>query len=412
MTKRVLLVRSNPIAPDPRVEKTARALADAEYGVTVLGWDRTATLPRSRQRPYGAQVLLPIRAAFGRGLGNTPQLMRWQWGLLRWLLRHRRDFDVIHACDFDTILPALFAAQRFGKQVVYDVFDFYADHLRATPRWVLAILRRMELWAVGRADAVIVADKARIEQIEDGNPKSVTVIYNTPEDVLDNLQAASGEQQDSDSPSSAVHRPSSPPRPRSPVSGHVSQKSSLDFRLAYVGLLHIERGLRELLEVLSEHPDWSLELAGFGGDEARILELAEPLPNVRFHGRIDYDSALQLMYNADALIGTYDPAILNHRYASPNKLFEAMMLAKPIVVARGTNMDRIVERHTCGLVVPYGDLWALESAIDKLASNRDLRERLGANGRRAYNERYNWSVMRTRLTDLYAGLLNSKGERS
>lgn len=406
---KILILRSNPISPDPRVMKTANALSKEGHAVTVLGWDRTASMSPHEEWDFGTLVRLPLHASFGRGLGNLPQLLRWQWGLLHWLLRRRDDFDVIHACDFDTILPALFAARLFGKKVVYDVFDFYADHLRATPRWVLAVLRRMELWALSRADAVIVADEARIDQIQGGESKSVTVIYNTPEDVLNKLQATSGKPRESGPPSTDPSQPSYAPRPQSPVFGRVSQELSQDFRLAYVGLLHVERGLLELLEVLVDHQAWALELAGFGGDEDRIIRQAKALPNVHFHGRIDYDSALRLMYHADALIGTYDPAIPNHRYASPNKLFEAMMLAKPIIVARGTNMDRIVERHGCGLVVPYGDLWALGNAIERLASDPGLCERLGENGRQAYNGHYHWEIVQRRLTGLYAELSNQAG---
>jgi glycosyltransferase involved in cell wall biosynthesis len=132
--------------------------------------------------------------------------------------------------------------------------------------------------------------------------------------------------------------------------------------------------------------------------------MAAGLANVAFHGRVGYERALAMMYRADTLIATYDPSIPNHRYASPNKLFEAMMLAKPIVVARGTNMDRIVERHGCGLVVEYGNLRDLAAAMGRLAHDLGLRHRLGAAGRKAYEQEYNWDIMRERLVHLYQAL--------
>ncbi|GIV64159.1 MAG: hypothetical protein KatS3mg045_1498 [Bellilinea sp.] len=104
----VLILRSNPIAPDPRVEKIARALCQQGWRVEVLGWDRTACcLPQLR--PILVWFTdLPIRARFGSGLGNLPQLLRWQIGLVSlagssW----QKDFQAVHACDFDTVLPAL-----------------------------------------------------------------------------------------------------------------------------------------------------------------------------------------------------------------------------------------------------------------------------------------------------------------
>ena len=38
--KKVVLIRSNPVSPDPPVEKTANTLIKSGYKVTVIGWDR------------------------------------------------------------------------------------------------------------------------------------------------------------------------------------------------------------------------------------------------------------------------------------------------------------------------------------------------------------------------------------
>ena len=38
--KRVMLIRSNPVNPDPPVEKMADTLLKQGYQVTIVGWDR------------------------------------------------------------------------------------------------------------------------------------------------------------------------------------------------------------------------------------------------------------------------------------------------------------------------------------------------------------------------------------
>ncbi len=366
----VLFLRSNPIAPDPRVEKEARALAAAGYTVRALGWDRTAALPACELRDGWDVLRLPIRAEYGQGMANLPALLRWQRELWRWLAAHREEYDLLHACDFDTILPALLAKFLFRKRVIYDIFDFYAEHLRRTPGWIKAIIRRLDLWSASLADALILVDEARRAQVRAARPRRLEVIYNSPEEI---------------------------PLPAPPPPG--------PFRLAYIGLLQVERGLFEVIEVMRRHPEWRLDLAGFGGDEAALLEAARPLPNVAWHGRIPYEQALRLSAAADALFATYDPAIPNHRYSSPNKIFEAMLLGKPLVVARGTNVDNIVEQHDCGLVVEYGRVEALDSAFARLAADPGLRRWLGGNARRAYETVYGWERMRERLLALYAAVL-------
>lgn len=371
MKPRLVICRSNPISPDPRVEKEARTLSQAGYQVSLLGWDRTAALPQQELLGGIPCQRLPIRAEYASGMRNMPDLLRWQWGLLKWLINQRREYDLIHACDFDTVLPALVCQRLYRKKIIYDIFDFYADHLRATPNWIKNAIRMADLRAIGRAEAVILADESRREQISGSNPRLSAVIYNTPEDTDPKIAAES-------------------PMP-----------SSDRLQIAYIGLLQVERGLLELLEVLRGHPEWGLDLAGFGGDESRLLEAARDLPNVRWHGRLPYTRAIQISAGADILIATYDPAIRNHRYSSPNKVFEAMLLGKPIIVAQDTNMDRIIRQADCGIVIPYGDIPALEAALHRLQQDLDLRLRLGRNARQAYDTSYSWKIMQQRLLELY-----------
>ena len=129
------------------------------------------------------------------------------------------------------------------------------------------------------------------------------------------------------------------------------------------------------------------------------------MPNLTWHGRIPYQKTLELTANADVSFATYDPDIPNHRYASPNKIFEAMMLGIPIITARNTNMDQIVLANDCGVVVDYGDLEELENALLGLAGDPVLREKMGRNGRAAYQREFSWQVMASRFGDLYTAVL-------
>jgi len=375
---RVLICRSNPVAPDPRVEKEARALTEAGYTVQVIGWDRSAALPLEEIRDGYKIHRIPIQANYGSGLGNLSKLAAWQARQFAWLIKHRTDFDILHACDFDTVLPCLFLKLVLGKKLIYDIFDFYPDHLRGIPSWLKKILRSLDYWIINRADGVILVDDSRREQIQGTMPKQLTVIYNSPENSL---------------------------APQTKFVPSAQDK----LRMAYVGIFQRERGLLEILTVMKIHPDWELDLAGFGGDMEAIQAASRELSNVHWHGVVPYDKALALSAQADVLFATYDPSVPNHRYSSPNKLFEAMMLAKPIVVARDTNMDRMVLQNECGIVVSYGDATELENAFRQLADNPALRKLLGENARKAYESLYNWDIMKTRLLSLYSKTLQTYG---
>jgi hypothetical protein len=264
MKTKIVILRSNPIAPDPRVEKIANSLIADGYQVCVLGWDRSGKLPKKEEQDGLLIHRLRISAKYGSGLMNLPALVLWQFGLLWWLITNRHSYQVIHACDFDTILPALLCEFLWKKIVIYDIFDFYADHLRKTPQFLKNFIRRIDFWAIKKADGVILVDEARREQIQGSFPKYCISIYNSPSDT--SISIDKEEYYDSE----------------------------ISFRITYVGLLQIERGIFEMIDVLRKHPNWYMDLAGFGGDEEKIVSLISGLPNIRWHGRIGYKQDLRL----------------------------------------------------------------------------------------------------------------------
>ena len=150
---RILIVRSNPIAPDPRVEKShASGSGRLCGGRAGLGPHR----PAARRGEKAMVFRLPIQAEY---VWPTCPILRWQWGLLALRRNHSR-YAAIHACDFDTVLPAWWVSRRGRQKLVYDIFDFYADHLRP---------RRVDqedhppggLFRHRPADALILVDDAR-----------------------------------------------------------------------------------------------------------------------------------------------------------------------------------------------------------------------------------------------------------
>ena len=370
--KVVVFLRSNPIKPDPRVEKEARALSQAGFKVIVVGWDRSGLLPTVEEREFGVLHRIRLPSGYTIGIRNLPCLIRWQLHLLRWLFRNRQVYDIIHACDFDTVLPALLAKCFLRKKVVYDVFDFYAEMLRRTPKFVCSIIRNIDLIVMSKVDAVIIADEMRIAQIRRARPKRLAIVRNSP--------------------------------PLLPLP-EIRKDEKYVLRVAYVGLLQVERGILEVLELMRQHPDWHLDLAGFGGDELLIIDKAKCLANVDFHGRVNYDVALQLMANADLLFATYDPRIPNHRYSSPNKVFEAMMLGKPIIVARGMGIDSLVEQEKVGFVVDYGDVEQLEKAMSEVARwNCAEKQAFAQHVRGIFEKRFSWERSQESLVKLYKEL--------
>lgn len=366
---KIIMLRSNPIDPDVRLEKEAKTLADAGHDVILLGWQRFGDAPAQEKRHHYTIKRLKFRAPVEKKV--IFYLPIW-WALVfLWLLKE--DWDVIHAADLDTYLPALFAANVKGKRLVYDIFDFYADMVMLPP-FVRNCVAAFDIFLMKYANAVIVVDPSRLRQIEKEGDSSVHVIYNSPEDALSS----------------------------SMMDIQIEQRAP--FKIFYAGVLGGGRDFETVIQAAKDIGMVLVEFAGFGYYAEYLRSLSERESQVTFIGTILYDEVIRRTLQSDLLFALYDPSVPNNRYASPNKLFEAMMCGKPILVSDETAMAEIVREEGCGLVVPYGDADAIKHAILMLKNDPALCKRLGENGRKAYETKYSWNIMEERLLEVYRRL--------
>ena len=369
MLPHVVMVRAHPVDPDVRIEKEAKALSKIGYDVRVLAWGRYGknTLRDEHRSGYTIRRF-QLRAPWGvRVVFFLP--FWWVFEFI-WLLRN--EWDIVHPADFDTLIPALLAAKIKNKPIIYDIFDFYADQV-PLPKVFRRSLAGLDRYLMRFVNTVIIVDPSRLEQVGREYDASTVIIYNSPSD---NLKVDVSSQK---------------------------RKDNL-FNIFYAGVLSQDRDFRSLIDASANFDDVTIEIAGYGYYKAEIEELSTKNNRIRFLGPIMYDSVIEKTLQADLLFALYDPSVPNNRYASPNKLFEAMMCGKPILVSDRTAMAEIVRKEECGLVVPYGDVDAIKHAILTLKNDPALCRRLGENGRRAYETKYNWKIMEERLLKIYRGL--------
>ena len=368
MAVRVVFVRSkSPAGLEPRIAKEAGTLARAGFEVHVILWDRELAYPEEETRDGIRIHRFRLRAPEGQP-SLALLLPRWWAHLFFRLLRLRP--DVVHAVDFDTVVPAYGAAQLAEARLVYDIFDFYAEMITATLSDRLrGSLAKWERSMIARADAVIVPDLHRREQFGTTRPKRLVEILNVPEDR---------------------------PVPR-------AREDPDQFVVFYGGMIARDRGLKDLV-IACEDVGAKLVVAGHGPDEAELLNHIESSHAASYLGTIPYDEVLERTAACQVVAALYDPRVPNNRFAAPNKLFEAMMFAKPVLVSEGTLAADIVREVGCGLVVRYGDREALKKALESLMLSSSEAAAMGARGRAAFERRYNWKAMEPRLLDTYHAL--------
>jgi glycosyltransferase involved in cell wall biosynthesis len=177
-------------------------------------------------------------------------------------------------------------------------------------------------------------------------------------------------------------------------------------RICYVGGISAVRGIRELVRAMELVSGTTrLTLCGNFSDQSLESEI-RALPGwqrVDALGWQSRESVRDVLAQSLAGVVTFLPAP-NHFDAQPNKMFEYMSAGLPLIASDFSLWREIVEGHNCGFCVDPERPGAIAEAIDFLAQNPESAEEMGANGRRAVQEVYNWPAEQKKLLALYEQL--------
>lgn len=372
----IILVKSDPIMSTPtlRDQKIIRSLRK-KYSVMVLGWNRrgqgtTMTSSHndsdiklfnvkgvSNYESHGTLRYLPYMAVF------------WMWVFIK-LCVYRP--NIVHACNLDSFFPSYIYKVLFRKKLVFDVFDRYAMAYIPKDKNIFfkvlySFVNRVEEEFAKRSDMLINISDEMLTTYKK-RPKNCITIMNCSEDYkIDRLK--------------------------------VEQKG---LKLLFTGHIRKGRGLELLLDLVKNLKDTQLIITGRVEDKS-LLNSIEGFSNIIYKGFLDHNRVLDLEAESDAMIALYDLNLqAQNNYVMGNKLFEAMMFGIPIItnVAKG-----VINETDSGVIVDYDDTEQIKEAIIMLRDSPELRKRLGANGRKAFLEKYNWNLMEGRLYTVYNNLL-------
>lgn len=324
----IALLRSTDGNPDSRFEKYENFLNSEAIPYLTICWDRFNTkIPSNKHLYYKRKSEYSLR------FKNIVGLLGFNWFIFKSLLKHRKEYKIIHAADFDTIIPAIIMKLLFQKKVIYDIYDWYIDSRSIKNSLLKSFVKQIERINIKKSDVVIICEEGRKEQII-YEPKKIWVLPNIP----------SLETED------------------------ITYSYTEPLKISYVGILGGGRGLKNLIRLAQEKPQINFIIGGFGALEEDFKQAAS-LPNVTYKGRVSYKEALRTMADSDIIYAMYERINPNHILAAPNKYYEGLALGRPVITTIGTLVGDKVMAGDTGYCIDekYGSL-------ENLVDNFDIQE--------------------------------------
>lgn len=353
-------------------------LRDLGHEVHILTWDRGVEEKNSPLRKemeedgFHVDEIWVGEAPYGQGIWGLGTRVRYMIALA-WYVRSR-NFDVVHAIDLDSSLPVavLRALRLYDGAFVFDVAD-YIELYYTIPDLLARAIGTVSNWVLSLSDLIIIPDDNRRDRIPASLQSKVTTVTNAPDFDEEFLEQLTGE---------------------------ASRTENLD--VFYYGSLADDRGVSLMLKAAERLSGVNFWFAGWGKNEDAVASAEEALDNVGFFGMLSQEDVLRRAAKMDVIAMIYDPSYGVNQMASPNKLFEAMAIARPVLVARGTSIDELVEDEQIGWAVNY-EVDALVECIRSIGE-MDVREK--ANRSANLYEEYKWPKSAERLASAYRRILD------
>lgn len=326
------------------------------------------------------------------------KMTSYRWHPL-WSRRIRRfiaagRFDVVHVEELRPFFMAARAAGKAGVPVSLDLREDYPEMEKGAMRSVswrlfnsISKLERIQRDACMKADAVLVVSPMFVDMLHQRYPgvhrdKMVLVSNYADVDAIEKLV---------------------------PQGAGVGEPAT--FTITYVGTIGTrDRGLELAIEAMPRIRESiagaKLLLVGDGGYLPVLRRHVAGLgldDVVEFRGWVDFEKVPDVILSSTVCIVPSLNSSFECEMASPLKLFQYMLLERPVVVSDCHEMKRIVEGSGAGLVFEAGDAQGFADCVIALADS-DLRRSMGRNGRQAVLREFNFAGEGQRMLELYRSL--------
>ena len=406
----LMVLADRDFPPDIRVEKEARSLMEASHKVSILCSSK-GSRPLEDTWEGCEIVRLPGIHGYQRKFNTIRRLFdfidnHWASGIDSTI--RSLNTQILHVHDLPMLGTALNIAERYSLPVIADLHENYPaaltfykkENINNAKRKILRNLlydpNRWETYetrSVRKANEIIVVVKeAKDRLVGKGIPPEKIITIDNTVDINRFLSF--------------------------PLDNDVIKKFSEKFVIAYIGGfggLHrgVDTTIQAMPAILHDIQNAHLLLVGDGSLKPQLERMVDLLSLGNHVEFIPW----QPFERIPTYVSLSKVCLVPHKSnehtnaTSPHKLYQYMLLKKPVVVSSCKPLQRIIEETNCGLVFKAGDPYTLAEQVICLKDPR-IREQLGTAGAEAVREKYNWGKTSMKLVKIYERYGNSNPARS
>lgn len=389
---KIAMVCHSGVVDDARVLKEARSLAQGGHEVAVFGLhdDEESDYIDA----YGVRISLAKRdrAAATIRWSNAATQSKESWVLAsfsaqaaavsRKLLRSFKP-DVVHIHDHVMLTLLRHLREATGAHIVWDAHEIYEDTAQIDDAR-RAISQRLIRQASLFIDSFITINPSIAKFYADKYPElgEATILPNSQPSI---------------------------PTPR--YDGRLHDKLGLARDrsiLLFQGGLAPHRGIPQLLKAAKCLPDnWTTVFMGWGSlyDEVRASELVGDSPDaerVRSMPGVPHSELPE--WTSGATIGAipYEDVGLNHRFCTPNKIWEYSTAGVPILATDLPELGSTVRDAKIGWTIPTD--FTAQSISDVIGKISLTDHQTAKSALKGFLANSNWDIHETALLELYEGI--------
>jgi glycosyltransferase involved in cell wall biosynthesis len=348
MQKRIIVLVSNDLATDQRVQKVCKSLVSMGYSPFLMG----RVLPNSPKMPT-----LNFEYSRSRLWFNAGPLFYMELNIRIFFRLLFMKYDGIHSNDLDTLLPSFLVSRIRSKRLVYDTHEYFTGVPELVNRpSVRKVWRFIESSIFPKLKHVYTVNDSIADLYEDDYGIRPLVMRNIPE--IKEVQ--------------------------------VKTKSRTDFGLSETSFIlilqgsgiNVHRGAEEAVEMMRYLPECLLVIAGSGDviEQLKLMAKEDELKDkIMFFPRMPYHEMMEITRCCDVGLTLDKDTNINYKFSLPNKLFDYIHAGIPVLASDLPEVRKIIEDYNVGLISSNHEPKQLAEIIQNLRKNQELYLELKSN---------------------------------